>query len=227
MLISFISLLATVALYIVMKKVYKKHPRFYTSPLLVTPLFLVAGLLLMETSYEDYNKGGQLLTNMLQPATIAFAIPLYKYYPVLKKYAVEILFNVALGSILAILSTIVIAKLLNLGTDLIESMMPRSVTTPIAMDVSKMIGGIPAITAVFVILTAIFGSVIGPLVIRYFRIDNEIARGVLLGTSAHGAGTSKAFELSSVSGTISSISMILAAIITLCAAPFLVTMISW
>lgn len=226
MMIGFISLLATVAIYIVMKKVYKKHPRIYTSPLLVTPLFLAAGLLLLETSYEDYNKGGQLLTNMLQPATVAFAVPLYKYFPILKKYAVEILFNVAVGSILAILSTVVIAKLFNLGTELIESMMPRSVTTPIAMDVSKMIGGIPAITAVFVILTAIFGTVIGPLVIRYFRIENEIARGVLLGTSAHGAGTSKAFELSSVSGTISSVSMILAAIITLFAAPFFVTMIS-
>ncbi len=91
------------------------------------------------------------------------------------------------------------------------------------MNVSEMIGGMPAVTAVFVILTALLGTVIGPMVIRYFRIDNEIARGVLLGTSAHGAGTSKAFELSSVSGTISSVSMILAAIMTLCAAPFLLS----
>ncbi|UTX05603.1 CidB/LrgB family autolysis modulator [Bacillus inaquosorum] len=222
MFIGIVSLFLTVLVYLGAKKVYQRFPRVYTSPLLVTPAVLV-GLLLVNVPYESYNLGGELLTDMLQPATVAFAIPLYKYFPVLKKYAVEIILNVAVGSCIAIISTALIAKWLHLGTGLIDSLVPRSVTTPIAMNVSEMIGGMPAVTAVFVILTALLGTVIGPMVIRYFRIDNEIARGVLLGTSAHGAGTSKAFELSSVSGTISSVSMILAAIMTLCAAPFLLS----
>ncbi|MCI3195352.1 MULTISPECIES: CidB/LrgB family autolysis modulator [Bacillus] len=223
MFIGIISLFLTVLVYMGAKKVYARHPKVYTSPLLVTPAVLVGLLLLVNVPYETYNLGGEMLTDMLQPATVAFAIPLYKYFPILKKYAVEIILNVAIGSCIAIISTALIAKWLHLGTGLIDSLVPRSVTTPIAMNVSEMIGGMPAVTAVFVILTALLGTIIGPMVIRYFRIDNEIARGVLLGTSAHGAGTSKAFELSSVSGTISSVSMILAAIMTLCAAPFLLS----
>ncbi|MGX9290855.1 CidB/LrgB family autolysis modulator [Bacillus sp. A015] len=223
MLVGGLFLILTVLLYLGSKAVYKRHPKVYVSPLLVTPLVLVALLLIVNIPYDAYNQGGKWLTNMLQPATVAFAIPLYKYFHILKKHAVEIILNVACGSVIAILSTAFIAKLFHLDTSLIESLVPRSVTTPVAMSVSEMIGGMPSVTAVFVILTALFGSIIGPMVIRYFRIDNDIAMGVLLGTGAHGAGTSKAFELSSVSGTISSVSMIISAIITLCAAPILMS----
>lgn len=94
------------------------------------------------------------------------------------------------------------------------SLIPRSITTPIAMNVSAMIGGVPSITAVLVLITGLLGSFIGPYVISYLKIQDDIARGVLLGTSAHGAGTSKAFELGSLTGTVSSISMILAALVT-------------
>lgn len=114
-----------------------------------------------------------------------------------------------------------IAKVLHLNTQIVDSLIPRSVTTPIAMGVSESIGGIPAITAVFVIMTGLLGSIIGPIIIQLFRIENEIARGVLLGTGAHGAGTSKAFEFSSITGTISSLSMILAALITLLMVPWI------
>ncbi|MDA7025283.1 CidB/LrgB family autolysis modulator [Bacillus sp. CLL-7-23] len=226
MFIGCLSFIVTVLIYMGVKAVYTRHPKVYASPLLVTPLILVGLLLLINVPFDAYNAGGHLLTDMLQPATVAFAIPLYKYFPVLKKYALEIIVNVIIGSCIAILSTVFIAKLLKLNPDLIESLIPRSVTAPIAMSVSDIIGGMPAVTAIFVILTALLGTMIGPIVIRYFRIDNEIARGVLLGTSANGAGTSKAFELSAVAGTISSVSMILAAIITLCAAPFFISFIS-
>lgn len=162
MFIGIVSLFLTVLVYLGAKKVYQRFPRVYTSPLLVTPAVLVGLLLLVNVPYESYNLGGGLLTDMLQPATVAFAIPLYKYFPVLKKYAVEIILNVAVGSCIAIISTALIAKWLHLGTGLIDSLVPRSVTTPIAMNVSEMIGGMPAVTAVFVILTALLGTVIGP-----------------------------------------------------------------
>lgn len=93
------------------------------------------------------------------------------------------------------------------------------------MNVSQVIGGVPNITAVFVIITGLLGTMLGPLVVKLFRIENEVARGVLFGTSAHGTGTSKAFELSSLTGTISSISMILAALFTLGAAPMLISLL--
>lgn len=118
-------------------------------------------------------------------------------------------------------SSAVLAEWLHLDAQLINSLIPRSITTPIAMNVSQVIGGVPNITAVFVILTGLLGAMLGPLVMRLFRIEGEVARGVLFGTSAHGTGTSKAFELSTLTGTISSISMILAALFTLGVAPML------
>lgn len=215
-------LIFTLAIYLVSKQLYKIHPRVYLSPLLITPLFLIIVLMWNQIPYETYNQGGKWLSAMLQPATIAFAIPLYKYYDVLKKHAVVILVSVLSGSIVAMFSSAFIAEWMHLDSTLVSSLIPRSVTTPIAMDVSQTIGGVPNITAVFVIITGLLGTVIGPMVVKLFHIENEIARGVLFGTSAHGTGTSKAFELSSLTGTISSISMILAALFTLGVAPMLI-----
>lgn len=151
---------------------------------------------------------------MLQPATIAFAVPLYKHYPLLKKHAAQIMISVVSGSAVAVISSAVLALLLHTDQQVLYSLLPRSITTPIAMNVSQMIGGVPSITAVLVLMTGVLGSIIGPYIIAYLRISDDIARGVLLGTSAHGAGTSKAFEISPISGTVSSISMIVAALVT-------------
>ncbi|WP_138495589.1 CidB/LrgB family autolysis modulator [Paenibacillus pinistramenti] len=224
MILGLICLLFTLAVYWVCKKVYKSKPRVYFSPLLVTPIILVVCLLLAKVSYTSYSQGGKLLSDFLQPATIAFAVPLYKYFNVLKKYMVEIVVSVLSGSVAAMISSAFLAKWMHLDASLINSLVPRSVTTPIAMNVSQVIGGIPSITAIFVIITGILGTMIGPVILKLFRIENEIARGVLLGTSAHGTGTSKAFELSSLTGTISSISMILAGLITLGIAPLFISL---
>nr|WP_237690747.1 CidB/LrgB family autolysis modulator [Paenibacillus caui] len=225
MIVGLICLLFTLAVYWVCKRVYKMKPRIYLSPLIITPLVLVLCLLASKISYSSYNQGGKLLTDLLQPATVAFAVPLYKYFNVLKKHAVEILVSVLSGSIAAIISSAFLARWMHLDESLINSLIPRSVTTPIAMSVSQVIGGVPSMTAVFVIITGILGTILGPIIVKLFRIESEIARGVLLGTSAHGTGTSKAFELSSLTGTISSISMILAALITLGIAPVVMSFV--
>ncbi|OAB37894.1 CidB/LrgB family autolysis modulator [Paenibacillus macquariensis subsp. defensor] len=209
----------TLGVYYSAKKIYQKWSRVYLSPLLITPVILVVFLLSSGVPYESYNSGGQWLSDLLQPATVAFAVPLYKHFKVLKKHAVEIIASVLFGSIVAMVSSVFLAKWMHLSSSLVTSLMPRSITTPIAINVSQVIGGVPNITAVFVILTGLFGTIIGPTVLRIFHIDNEVARGVLLGTSAHGMGTSKAFEMSALSGTISSVSMILAALFTLGMAP--------
>lgn len=218
-------IVATLAIYAVSKKIYQRYPKVYLSPLLITPVMLILILMTRGISFEDYNTGGQWLSKMLQPATIAFAIPLYKYYDVLKKHAVVILVSVLAGSITAIVSSALIAELLKLDTSMISSLIPRSVTTPIAMNISQIIGGVPNITAVFVIITGLLGTMLGPMIVKWFRIESEVARGVLLGTGAHGTGTSKAFEFSSLTGTISSISMIVSALLTLGIAPILISLL--
>ncbi|MCM3592311.1 CidB/LrgB family autolysis modulator [Brevibacillus borstelensis] len=224
--IAFLSLILTIVLYWGAKRCYRLKPKVYLSPLLTAPLLIVALLVWTDTPYDSYQAGAKWLSDMLEPATIAFAVPLYKYFHILKKHAAEIIVSVLSGSVAAIVSSLFIARLLHLNMQIVDSLIPRSVTTPIAMGVSASIGGVPAITAVFVIMTGLLGSVIGPMVIRLLRIENDIARGVLLGTAAHGAGTSKAFEFSPITGTISSLSMILAALMTLGVAPWLVPVLA-
>jgi len=223
MIIGLLLLILTIGVYLLSKRVYVLSSKIYASPLIVTPLLIVTFLLMTGISYDSYNAGGKWLTQLLQPATVAFAIPLHKNFKVLKKHAAEIAAGVLSGSVTAVITSVFMAKWLHLSSDLATSLVPRSVTTPIAMNISQNIGGVPNITAVFVILTGILGAMMGPSVMRLFRIDNEIARGVSLGTAAHGTGTSKAFELSSLTGTISSISMILSAVFTLGVTPLLLS----
>lgn len=221
MMIAAASLLITVIVYILAKKLHRHIPHMLLSPLILTPAVLILLLAVTQTSYADYNAGAHWLSDMLGPATIAFAIPLSRHYDLIKKHAAQIMISVLTGSAAAVASSLWLAKGLGLNETIIYSLIPHSATTPIAMNVSQSIGGIPTITAVAVMVTGIFGSLIGPPIIRLFRIRNDVARGVLLGTSAHGAGTSKAFELGSISGTVSSVSMILTAIITLFLTPLL------
>lgn len=211
----------TIAVYLVTKRIYAASGKMYASPLIITPLVIIGFLLITGSSYESYNAGGKWLSDLLQP-TIAFAIPLHKNFKLLKKHAAEIAAGVLSGTVTAVLSSMLLAKLMHLSGDLATSLVPRSVTTPIAMSISQSIGGVPSITAVFVILTGVLGTMMGPSVLRLFHIENEVARGVSLGTAAHGTGTSKAFELSSLTGTISSISMILAALFSIGLAPALI-----
>ncbi|MFC0214588.1 LrgB family protein [Paenibacillus chartarius] len=216
----------TVAIYVAAKKLYRRIPVTLLTPLLTVPIAVVAIVLLFGIPYDTYAAGTQWITDMVGPGTVALAVPLYKNIGVLKKHAVTIGVSVGSGAVVAVLTSAWIADWLQLNAKLIDSLSPRSATTPIAMAISGQIGGIPSITAVFVLLTGLSGMIIGPLAVRALRIQNEVARGVLFGTSSHNAGTAKAFELGPVSGSIASIAMVLTAIITLCTAPILIRWIS-
>jgi predicted murein hydrolase (TIGR00659 family) len=225
MMIGSLSLLLTIGIYWGAKWCYQHAKKIYLTPLLVAPILIVITLLLCNISYNKYEDGGKWLTDLLQPATIAFAIPLYKFYPVLKKHLTEILLSVFIGSTISVLASALIAGSLHLNKSLIHSIIPYSITTPIAMGVSSKIGGIPTITAIFVIITGVTGMILGPIIIRIFKFRSDVAFGVLLGTSSHGAGTSKALELSSSAGAISSVCMILAALISFFVSPLITTYI--
>lgn len=221
MMLPILCLIATIGIYWGVRWGYKRTRKLYMFPVIIVPALLILIIVFTEIPLATYQEGTQVLVDMLQPATIALAIPLYKYFDVLKKYALEICTSVVTGSLISVLSTAIIASWVHLNSQMITSMIPRSVTTPIAMDVSENIGGSPSITAAIVIMTGLMGSVIGPFVIQKLRIHNEISRGVLLGTGAHAIGTAKAFEFSTQTGAISSVSMILAAMFTLSISPWL------
>ncbi|WP_018661319.1 LrgB family protein [Heyndrickxia acidiproducens] len=223
MVIKIVCLVLTILSYWIFKKLYGKFKKIFVSPLLVTPVLLAAFLLSQDIPYREYQKGTTILSDLLQPAIVAFAVPLYQNFKVIQKNAAEILIGIGAGWLMAIFVSSSIAALFHFSKTLVHSLIPFTITTPIAMGVSEKIGGVPTITAVFVIINAIIGSTLAPWLIKSLRIKNEIAHGVLLGTSANGIGTSKAFELSSKSGAISSVSMIIVAAISIFATPWMVS----
>ncbi len=220
-----VSFISTVLFYVGAKYLYRQTKYIFLSPLVVCPVVLISLLLSFHVSYDTYNHGTQWITDMLQPATVAFAVPLYKYHKLLKKHMIAIIIGVSGGSIVAIISSIFFGKWLHVAPQMIESLAPRSVTTPIAMNVSQNIGGLPIMTAVFVILTGITGMIIGPLVLRWLPIKQKISQGMLLGMGAHGAGASKAYEIGPTEGAIASLTMIVAGLVTIVLAPLLVPIV--
>lgn len=205
----------TYIFYRLTKKINKKWPFPLFHPLLIAPLAIIGLISLMHVSANDYLSSAKWLTYMLGPATVAFAIPIYKHFQLVKKYIGNIIVSITAGTLIAIFSSFGLSKLIHLNSDFVVSILPRSITTPIAIEVSKEIGGLPTLTTVFVILTGVIGGVIGPMVIKGLSIKTPIAKGLALGMAAHGAGTNKAMEYGEQEGTFSTLAMIFAAWITL------------
>lgn len=205
----------TYIIYRLTKYAYKKwsFPLFH--PLLLSPILLIVFISLLNISPDQYLSSSKGLTHMLGPATVAFAIPIYKHFHLLKKYLGTILVSISIGTVVAILSSFTLSLFIHLKSDFLISILPRSITTPIAIEVSKEIGGLPTLTTVFVILTGVIGGIIGPMVIKWFSIHTPIAKGLALGMGAHGVGTNKAMEFGEQEATFSTLAMILAAWITL------------
>lgn len=205
----------TYIIYRLTKKGYSKWSFPIFHPLLMAPLALIGLISLMHVSANEYLNSSKWLTHLLGPATVAFAIPIYKNFHLVKKYIGNILVSITTGTLIAILSSLGLSKLIHLNSDFVVSILPRSITTPIAIEVSKEIGGLPTLTTIFVILTGVTGGVIGPMVIKGLSIKTPIAKGLALGMAAHGAGTNKAMEYGEQEGTFSTLAMIFAAWITL------------
>lgn len=205
----------TYLIYRLTKKAYQKwsFPLFH--PLLLAPIVLIGLIFLVKVSANQYLQDSKWLTHMLGPATVAFAIPIYKHFYLVKKYIGNILISITLGTLVAIFSSFLLSELIHLKSDFITSILPRSITTPIAIEVSKEIGGLPTLTTIFVILTGVIGGVIGPMVIKGLSIKTPIAKGLALGMAAHGAGTNKALEYGEQEATFSTLAMIFAAWITM------------
>ena len=191
------------------------------NPLLIAVLLIIIFLTVFHIDVDTYNKSGEFINMFLGPYTVVLAVPLYKQMDLLKKNAAAILTGISVGSIIGICMIIGISYYLGLDSDIIKSLIPKSVTTPIGIAISSQLGGIVPITVLAVIVTGIMGSIIGPAVCRIFRINNKVAIGVAIGTASHAIGTSKALELGEVEGAMSSLSIGIAGIVTVILAPII------
>lgn len=200
-----------------------KNPAF--NPLLISILGIIVCLNIFKIPYENYKIGGNAINYFLGPITIVLAVPLYRQFELLKKYKLEILIGISCGVIVSFISIVSIGKLFNTSTGIINSLIPKSITSPMGISLANTINGIQAVTVVCIILTGILGAIIAPTVFKLGKITNPIAKGVALGTSAHALGTSKAIEMGEVEGAMSGLSIGISGLITVIIVPILIKFI--
>jgi predicted murein hydrolase (TIGR00659 family) len=191
------------------------------NPVAVAILLLIGFLRLTNTPYKVYFEGAQFVHFLLGPATVALAIPLYRQWDKLRRLWLPILAAVVVGVTTASLSAMGIAWYLGGSLKTILSLAPKSVTAPVAMGIAEKIGGVPSLTAVFVIFTGILGAVLGTRVFDWLRIRDDSVRGIAMGVTSHGIGTARAFQVSWEMGAFSGLAMALSAVATAVIVPWL------
>lgn len=201
--------------------IYKKTNIALFNPLLIAISLVIIFILTFNISIDDYNEGGKLISFFLSPATVVLAVPLYKKINLLKANALSIVAGITIGSSAGIFSIILLSKIFNLDYNILCSLIPKSVTTPIGIEISKQLGGVPPLTVSAIIITGIIGAIIAPFICKIFNIKNKVAIGVSIGTSSHAVGTTKAVELGEIEGAMSGLSIGIAGLLTVFLGPLI------
>ena len=192
----------------------KKTKMALINPLLISYVIIIPLLILLNIPLEWYKRGGDIINMFLSPATAVLAITVYRQRKLLKDHILSVIVGSIAGSLTSLLVVYALCRLLLMPDEITVSMLPKSITTPMAIAVSESLGGIEAVTVLAVIITGISGNILGPILIKVFRIKNEIAQGMAIGAASHAVGTSKAIELGEVQGALSSIALVMSGIIT-------------
>lgn len=185
------------------------------NPLLISIIVVMAFLLIFDIDYETYNAGAKYLSYLLTPATVCLAIPLYQQLQLLKKNFMAIFMGILSGVIASLGSILVMAVLFGLSHEEYVTLLPKSITTAIGMGVSEELGGNVTITVAVIIVTGVLGNIVAESVCRICKIKSPIARGIAIGTSSHAIGTTKALQMGEVEGAMSSLSIVIAGLLTL------------
>lgn len=217
----FFGLLLTIGVYQIGGYLQRKIPHPFVNPLALSVIFIILFLSVTGIPYESYNEGGSVLALFVTPATVSLAVPLEKNFHHLKKYYSSILIGIFTGVFVHGILIALFSLIFSLNDELVATLLPKSVTTPIAVGISESMGGIGSLTIAVVILTGIIGSVFAPSVFRLLRINDEVAQGISLGSASHAVGTSKAIELGEVQGAMSGLAIIVTGIITVLISPLL------
>ncbi|MCB1517322.1 MAG: LrgB family protein [Hyphomicrobiaceae bacterium] len=189
-----------------------RHP--LANPVLMAIIAVALVLVATGTPYPTYFEGAQFVHFMLGPATVAIAIPLVRHRKAISDNLVPLLAALVVGALVAVLSVVLLGELFGLPKDVLMSVAPKSVTAGVAMGISEKVGGIPALTAVVVVTTGIFGAVIVTPLMNMLRITDYAARGFAAGLAAHGIGTARAFNVHPLAGTFAGIALGLNAVVT-------------
>ncbi|WP_105572732.1 CidB/LrgB family autolysis modulator [Cronobacter sakazakii] len=219
------SLPLTLLVFFAARKLAARFKSPLLNPLLVCMVVLIPFLMLAHIPYERYFQGSRILNDLLQPAVVALAFPLYEQLHQIRARWKSIITICFAGSVVAMVTGTSVALLMGASPEIAASVLPKSVTTPIAMAVGGSLGGIPAISAVCVIFVGILGAVFGHTLLNMMRIKTKSARGLAMGTASHALGTARCAELDYQEGAFSSLALVICGIITSLVAPFLFPLI--
>ena len=212
----------TVGSYLLADYIYRASGLFpLLNPVAISILFVSGSLIIFDIDYERYFSGAKFIHFLLGPATVALAVPIYLNWKLISAKRIAIISSMILGSIFAILITAFISFIVQLDTTLAKSLLPRSVTAPIAMGVSEVIGGEPSLTAILTVMTGIVGAAFGTFLFDLFKIKNMAARGFAFGLASHGIGTARALTKDKKAGAFAALAMGLSGIATAILLPLL------
>ncbi|GAB7220036.1 CidB/LrgB family autolysis modulator [Vibrio comitans] len=217
-------LLLSIIVYFIARFIAKKAHHPLANPLLISLAIIIPVLLFFKVPYQTYYEGNELIQHLLQPAVVALAYPLYEQLNEIRAKWKLILSTCVIGSLGAMLSSGLLAVLLGADSQLLASIMGKSVTTAIAMQVSAELGGEPAVAAILVLLAGLTGSLLAYPVYQLLKIKHPIAKGLTMGTVSHALGTATAFEHSQKDAAFSSLALVLCGVITSLLAPFVMTL---
>lgn len=222
-----ILLAITFGIYYVARQIQKWTGWVVLNPILITIAALIALLQLTGISYETYKQGGQYIDFWLKPAIVALGVPLYQNLGQIRRHLLPILMSQLVGCLVGLVSVTLIASALGASHEVIVSLAPKSVTTPIAMEVSKTSGGIPSLTAAIVVIVGLFGAIFGFKILEVWHVRNPFSQGISMGTAAHAVGTSRAMEKGETYGAYSSLGLILNGVLTALLTPFVLKLLGF
>ena len=203
----------------------KKWKLAILNPLLISILIVIGFLVCFRIDYESYNSSAKYISYFLTPATVSLAIPLYQQIELLKKNLAAILVGILSGVLTSLFSILAMCTFFGMNHAQYVTLLPKSITTAIGMGISEELGGYVTITVAVIIITGIIGNVLAETICRVFKIEEPVAKGIAIGSSAHALGTAKALELGEIEGAMSSLSIAVAGILTVIAAPIFATLL--
>ena len=202
----------TILLYLGMTYVYRRFTYPLFLPIITTTTITVILLSTLDISYETYMSGAKWIDGMLGPAVVSMAYPLYIHREKLLKHLPTLVMSVFVALLSGMISITILSKLFSFDQEILLSFLPKSITSPVAMPISESIGGLPTLTAVFVILAGLIGALFGPILFRFGGIESAISRGISMGSASHGIGLTKLTEYGEETLTMGTVGMTLSAI---------------
>ncbi|RHR06110.1 LrgB family protein [Pseudoflavonifractor sp. AF19-9AC] len=201
--------------------VQKRTGIFLLNPLVIAVAIILAVLVALDIPYSTYQLGGDMISLMLGPVTAVLALNIYHQRTLLREYFWPVVIGCLAGTLTSVGSILLLCRLLVLDSSIAASLMPKSVTTAIAVAISDAGGGIQSITVAAVLIAGAVGAIFAPLFAKLFRVTDPVAEGVAIGACSHALGTSKAMEIGQLQGAMSSISICICGILTSLLALFL------